>query len=151
MKPDFWHIQLHSTTKLPVEILHKILTEKQQIGLAEAWQNKKGDWAKDPDLFRNKMQVGDIVLVRSGRQPIALTQVTSDAFITEKNNPKEDWFELRRNIKVLAFYDDQAQKLMKNALKTYDKKYIQALGTLTFCAKESATKKFVEDWWVGIH
>src|SRR5699024_5907990 len=116
-----------------VKQIRQILTVKSVIGMATSWKNKNGKEVADPIQFKEEMKVGDIVLVRSGRQPIALVQLKSDAFITENTHSDLDWFGLRRKIEILSFFDSSAEEILQKSLTSYNKKYIQALGTLTRC------------------
>ncbi len=151
MERQFWHIQLHSDKKLPEQVLRTILEEKSVIGMAASWTNKRGEAVKDPKQFRDKMKIGDAVLVRNGRRPIALVEIAGDAFITADIDPESDWFPLRRKVKVLGFYDKKAEKILNDSLSKYGKKQIQTLGTLTLCSRPTATKDFIWSWWKYVY
>jgi 5-methylcytosine-specific restriction protein B len=143
---NYWHIQLHPDNRLSIETLISILKTKQVIGLGDSWNNKHDIPVNDPELFKNEMQIGDIIMVRDTITPVALVQIEGNAFI-EKNIDKDfDWFTLRRNVKILEFYDGSQEELLKHLLKKYDKNYIQAPGTLTKCQGSNATNDFIRLW-----
>ena len=72
---NFWHLQMHPNNKREFDapIILKILEEKGVIGVGF-------EVIDDLQLvqFKEEMQPGDIVVVRSGHSPIALVQITGD-------------------------------------------------------------------------
>lgn len=144
---NYWHIQLHPDNRLSVDTLIAILKTKLVIGLGDAWNDKNGNPNGAPEIFKNEMQIGDIVMVRDTITPVALVQIEGNAFLEQNTDDDFDWFNLRRNIKIIAFYDDYMADLMNNLLEKYDKSYIQAPGTLTKCQGNNATNDFIRDWY----
>ncbi|RTZ70841.1 MAG: hypothetical protein DSZ30_00035 [Aquificaceae bacterium] len=62
--------------------------------------------------FVHEMKLGDIVLVRKGKTPIALVEVISDYFMdNSKGEDGEPWFRHRRKVKVLGYFDEDKAKL----------------------------------------
>jgi predicted ATP-binding protein involved in virulence len=96
----YWHMQLHpDAPRFGLE--REILEKKQVIGLAD-WPEGKGQI----DQFKQAMTLGDIVLIKQGRRPIALVEVTGEYAYHKLVNKDLDWFPHRRNIKVIAFMDE---------------------------------------------
>jgi MoxR-like ATPase len=91
----FWHIQLHpgDKSKFTNEDLNFALNQGM-IGMGEGWDNDGGA----PDIFRDGVAIGDIVLIRQGG-PRALVEIVSDCF----SNPDTTniWFEIFRHVRVL--------------------------------------------------
>lgn len=143
---NYWHLQMHpgNRPKFNKEKLVHILQEKEVIGMGEAWTNQKGEAVSDPNLFKNHMQENDVVLIRSGSEPIALVQVTGKWYIQNNTNQDFDWFALRRPIKLLSVYKDSDHKLKDAILKEYGKNHIQAPGTLTTANNNNATNQFIK-------
>lgn len=92
----YWHMQLHPDNK---EWKHeeKLLNEKKLIGLGE-WENG----FSQINLFKNDMKIGDIVLIKRGAMPIALTKVTGE--VTELEGNDLDWFKYRREVEILEIF-----------------------------------------------
>ena len=116
---NFWHMQLHPNQAESGEWdrnkIAQILYEENVIGL--------GQWPEGEHQirqFRDDMNIGDVILIR-GDGPIALVQVTGDAEFLEKEFTDDnfDWFENRRTIKVLGFYQDYKEKLPSKLGKGY--------------------------------
>ena len=102
---NYWHMQLHPTdVKFSKDHLRRILIAKNVIGLGE-WAEGK---AQIHD-FKDKIKIGDVVAIKDGGSPIALVQVTSEAW--EEANPDLDldWFPYRRSIKILDLYRESDQ------------------------------------------
>lgn len=144
---NYWHIQLHPDNRLSVATLISILKTKQVIGLGDSWNDRNGNPTNAPEIFKNEMQIGDIVMVRDTITPVALVQIEGKAFLEQNTDEDFDWFKLRRSVKILAFYDDYMADLMKYLLEKYNKNYIQAPGTLTKCQGNTATNDFIRDWY----
>lgn len=148
---QFWHMQLHSDKKLSNDVIKYLVSEKSLIGMARSWKNKNGSLVQDPYQFKNVMKKGDVVLIRNGRLPIALVKVTGDVFLKNNTNENLDWFPLRRKVKLLSFFEEKAEEILKNTLSKFNRKQIQALGTLTLCSKPSATKTFIKTWYESLN
>ena len=69
-EPTFWHIQSNPDVSLGRKKVIDILEKTSLIGL----NFEKG--SSTYNNFKDRMQLGDIVLVRDGIQPIALVEVT---------------------------------------------------------------------------
>lgn len=130
----FWHMQLHpeDTKNFPPEKIRRILYDTSYIGL--------GNWeSSQVNDFKNRMTLGDIVAIKSGKTPIALVEVTGD--LEYKDNPNEDldWFDNRRKIKILDCKD------------TYGFSIPQPRGTLSICADPNKkTSIIINNWYDNI-
>jgi predicted ATP-binding protein involved in virulence len=98
-----------------------------------------GDWeAGESQIlsFNEEMEVGDIVLVRYGSQPIALVEVESDIF--DKGQDNHDmlaWFRYQREVKVLGYAPENS----------HDFPYPR--GTLKKAEDPSTpTYRYIEEW-----
>ena len=113
---NFWHMQLHPNDRQTFtnDLVKRIIQEKKVIGLGEAWKDKNGNDVDFPRQFSENMKIGDIVLVRHTINPIALVEVASDAWGANDDEIDEelDWFQLRRNIKILGFFSEEEQNIV---------------------------------------
>jgi len=136
---NYWHMQLHPSDShyFNTARVKRILEEKSLIGLGDE------DKIWDTD-FINRMKVGDIVAIKNGGEPIALVEIVSDYYRDDVVNPELDWFNHRREVKILDFYK-----------KDYNFVIPQPRGTLSICddldKKTSVTiinwhKKFLKDY-----
>mgnify|MGYP000994560024 CR=1 FL=1 len=128
----YWHIQLHPGNKeaFPPKKVIEILKKTSYIGL--------GDWEEGKKQINDfkKMNIGDIVAVKSGQTPVALVQVIGDYEYLNNTNRDYDWFENRRKVKVLDYYK-----------KEYDFHIPQPRGTLSLCADlTTETSKTIINW-----
>lgn len=146
MSVNYWHIQLHPDKRLDIETLKSILTDKQVIGMGDAWNNVKGNSVNDPKRFKDDMKIGDVVMVRDGSTPVALVKVTGNAYVEQNVDEEFDWFALRRKTELLGFYESEEKQLLNDTLKDYGKNHIQAPGTLTYCNGSNATNDFIVEW-----
>jgi len=130
----YWHIQLHNhNPKWNKE--KELLQTESLIGLGAL---KEGD--KQIEQFINEMKIGDIVLVRRGKKPIALVRIIGENETTEHNDTKLDWFEYRRKVEVL----DYANNKMPS--------FPQPRGTLTKLINEKTKSyKFIYKWYIQIY
>ena len=99
---NYWNMQLHPNDlnwNREVELLKK----HSVIGL--------GDWdeaAKQQPNFENVMQIGDYVMIKHGGSLVALVQVESDYYKKDEEDVDDLlWFQKRRKVKVLDWYNDQ--------------------------------------------
>ena len=145
---NYWHIQLHPNERLSNNDILFILKRKV-IGMGVSWQNNEKD-AEAPKVFQNQVNIGDVVLVRNGKTPIALVEISSDAYIynKEKNGDDGVWFNLRRHINILDYYADNQdiQRLLSKKLDDFNTNHIQATATLTRCNGNNATNNFIISW-----
>jgi 5-methylcytosine-specific restriction protein B len=89
-------------------------------------------------LFRDRMQIGDIVAVRTGQTPVALVSVLSDS----QEGPEEDllWFSNSREVHVLDWYSPEDDFIIP-----------VATGTLMVCSDTSKpTSKIIIGWYERI-
>jgi len=131
---NFWHIQLHpnNQAEFPREKVRKILEETHYIGMGE-WED---GWVYI-DQFKNVLKTGDIVLVRS-KGPLALVEVIGEPEKTLNPNVDFDWFENRRLIKVLQFFDNHIQEQI-------GKKVDGTFNPVTFASANSS--EFIKKWY----
>ena len=131
---NFWHIQLHpdNASEFPREKVRKILEETQYIGMGE-WEEGK----VYIDQFTNVLKSGDIVLVRS-KGPLALVEVIGEPEKTPDPNIDFDWFENRRKVKILQFFDEKVEEQI-------GKKVDGIFNTVTFASANSS--EFIKKWF----
>ena len=144
---NYWHMQLHPDDRLSIKTLTSILKTKGVIGLGDSWKDKNGNPNSAPEIFKTEMKIGDIVMIRDTITPVALVQIEGKAFLEKNTDEDFDWFNLRRNIKIIDFYDSHMADLKNQLLEKYDKSYIQAPGTLTKCQGTNATNDFIRNWY----
>jgi len=128
----YWHMQLHPDEKNWGRE-KELLETKSLIGL--------GDWDKgEPQVssFEKEMQVGDIVLIRYGSQPIALVEVESDMIDEgDDNHNKLAWFRYRRKVKVLDYASENSHD------------FPQPRGTLQRLVNQNTPSyKYIENWYL---
>lgn len=147
-----WHLQMHPSDnrKFNKDKLVQILEEKEVIGMGESWTNQKGEDVPDPTYFKRDMKKNDVVLIRDGSSPIALVQVKDNWYVENNTDDDLDWFRLRRPIKLLKIYGDNAKLLKDAALSDFGRKHIQAPGTLTLCNGNNATNQFIKKWYLQV-
>lgn len=126
----YWHMQLHPDEK-DWGREKELLETESLIGL--------GDWEKgEPQVssFKKEMQVGDIVLIRYGSQPIALVEVESDMIDEgDDNHNKLAWFRYRREVKVLDYAPENSHD------------FPQPRGTLQRLVNQNTPSyKYIEKW-----
>ena len=113
---NYWHMQLHPNN-LNWGKEKELLEKLSLIGL--------GDWEErisQQSDFENKMQIGDIVAIKRGESLIALVEVIGEyQYKNEVGDSDLDWFERRRNVKVLDWYNHEYNF------------FISPRGTLTRC------------------
>lgn len=147
-----WHIQLHQNLnkRLSSKQFRQIVEEKQVIGLGHPWKNKRGEFVPDSMRFQEEMAIGDIVMARDGKRPIALVEISSDVYEETQIDEDLDWFPIRRKVKLIEFYEErpELEDVLSKILKEGNKKQIQATGTLTKGSDLSkVTNQLIESWW----
>lgn len=147
---NYWHIQLHPDNRLSAKTLKDVIVTKKVIGMGSNWKDKNNNEVPDPKYFQNDMRIGDVVMVRDGSAPIALVEIIGEAFFENNTTSDFDWFDLRRNVELLGFYEDSDKIILRRILKDYNKNHIQAPGTLTFCNGKNATNDFIKEWHKAI-
>ncbi|PSL02239.1 AAA family ATPase [Cecembia rubra] len=131
---NFWHIQMNrglvNGSTLSQDQVLNMVKNKKIIGTGE-WKDKKQDQCKQ---FKENLNIGDIVMVRNGIQPLALVKVLGDSFPNKT-------YENERAIEPLSFFDFKLEK----KLGKYEG---QAQGTLTIINNRSSpTAKFILGWY----
>ena len=128
----FWHLQLHPNDRLGPEKTLQILEETGLIGLSDY---KGGADYRD---FKSVMKIGDIVLVREGKTPLALVEVTGQ--FQDINNPNQelDWFKQRRKIRILEIAAADRGDFPKH------------MGTLERLVGNTASRRYIEEWYKSI-
>lgn len=131
---NFWHIQLHpnNQSEFPRDKVRRILEKTQYIGMGE-WDEGK----VYIDQFTNVMKTGDIVLVRS-KGPLAIVEVIGEPERTPNSNDEFDWFENRRLVKVLQFFDEAVKDQI-------GKKVDGTFNPVTFASANSS--EFIKKWY----
>ncbi len=131
---NFWHMQMHQNNEKWDWAREKEVLEKTgYIGMG-VWVEDDPSNPQQTD-FETKMQIGDIVAVRRGKELIALTQVIGSYEYTEKVTDL-DWFKRRRKIKILDWYKNE-----------YNYK-VAWLGTLKRCSSPTAdTTINIKKWY----
>lgn len=130
---NYWHLQLHPDNKwdFPVPKILKILTETGYIGIGAGIKDKG-----QLNQFKEDLEIGDIVAIRSGQTPIALVEIIGDIEYEDEPNEDLDWFEYRRKIKVLDIYQPE-----------YGFHIPVAMGTFMICANHSRqTSQVIINW-----
>lgn len=127
---NFWHMQMHPDDKsFAVERIHAILEHHKIIGV--------GQWAEGEaviDDFINRMQVNDIVAIKTGKQLIALVQVIGGAYQVDDDDSDLGWINHRRPIRVLDWELD-------------DTDFSYPRGTLKICLDDNAeATKTIKNW-----
>ncbi len=126
----YWHMQLHpNDTEWERE---KELLEKRALigcGLLNDAQT---------NLFISELKIDDIVLIKRGKIPVALTKVVGDLEDAEKNNLNNlDWFRYRRKVKVLGWAKGSNQS-----------EFPSPRGTITKAIdKKSKSYKYIDNWY----
>lgn len=128
----YWHMQLHPSNQ-GFNKEKEILERKQVIGLGQ-WEAKGAK--SQINQFKNKMKIGDIVLIKNGATPIALVEVTGEAEYSDNVNKDLDWFRNRRKVKVL------------DILKEEKHDFPQPRGTLQKSINRyTPTYQYINNWY----
>lgn len=123
---NYFHIQLHPNNAIGVENVKRIL-EKAIIGV--------GSGNSDAAAFKSQPNIGDVVVVREGSTPIALVRIASDFYMEPNVDASLDWFDLRRKIEILQFYQGAGS-------------FPQPRGTFSICSDlTNATSTFIINWY----
>lgn len=131
---NYWHIQLHPDDNGTIsrDVVIRILQEKSVIGIGE-WDNGQGLVQQ----FENEMQIGDIVAVKDGSNPIALVRVTGNYWFERIVTDDFDWFPHRRNVEILDVYETN-----------YNFTIPQPRGTLSICRNlNTETAQIIIQWY----
>jgi predicted CopG family antitoxin len=134
----YWHIQCHPDEPDKAIYYAKKALEKEVIGLdvgpeytpEELYQKPLNEWSDDDfkhfkealkqksgkESFSETLKLfmeikqGDIVLVRGGATPVALTEVVSNYFFNKNVDDKTIWFRHRYKVKILDWYEKWEKK-----------------------------------------
>lgn len=131
---NYWHIQLHPDDNGTIsrDVVIRILQEKSVIGIGE-WDNGQSLVQQ----FENEMQIGDIVAVKDGSNPIALVRVTGNYWFERIVTDDFDWFPHRRNVEILDVYETD-----------YNFTIPQPRGTLSICRNlNTETAQIIIQWY----
>jgi len=137
----YWHMQLHPNNVINWEKEEELLKTQQIIGIDE----RENAQSKQ---FKEDIEKDDVVLIKRGKQPIALVQIVDDKLL-EHNQLNDDlnWFKFKRKIRILDFFNSQeeinfnipAYRLSKSVTRNSDLfKFIDAWY------KQVITKEYVE-------
>lgn len=125
----YWHMQMHPDDKsFADEHIYDILGNKKIIGLGQ-WDDGKSAIS----TFKYKMNVNDIVAIKTGSKLIALVQVIGGQYEVQNDNSEIGWIVHRRPIRVLDW--DLWGKTIPQPRKTIEK-----------CVSEVNTTKIIRDW-----
>jgi hypothetical protein len=156
----FFHIQLHpNVPKQSVEYAEKCLQYTKAIGrglgpIPRRLQGKplssflnddcqkimKNDpWQTASVKNERDLTRGDVGLVRGGRQPVALVEITGPDYFAEKDEPW-GWYQYRHPVRIIGWYDRDVTRWPKIRFK--------ASGPSTFqlLTGKSNTRRGVELW-----
>ena len=100
----YWHMQLHPKDDTYWNREKELLENYKIIGIEDTQNSQLNQ-------FNNIMSIGDIVLVKRGRKPLALVKVIGNV---DKSNLKDDitnWISFTREIEVLDFFDSETMKI----------------------------------------
>lgn len=130
---NFWHMQMHPNNKYWGKE-KEVIEQTGYIGM--------GDWEDDERQqadFEETMSIGDIVAIKKGGTLISLVRIEGVHEYIDKPNKNFDWFERRRKVKVLDWYDEN-----------YEFK-VSSRGTLTKCDmsnnSNAETNKSIKKWY----
>lgn len=140
---NFWHMQLHPGTESRSSYsradIKDILETYNVIGMDKEWDNDRGQ----PDLFRNHVKVGDIILIRKDG-PLALVEVTSDWY---DNKNTAVWFKMVRKIKVLSTEGAEKKQLFS---EQNEEKWNDGFFNLNTLQRANHSK-FIRAWYMQVH
>ncbi len=108
MKEIYWHIQMFLPQGRDGETIEsvKMLREQQPVIGTGEWDNQQCRRFKGLD--KNSLAIGDVVLVREGRRPLALCQITSDSFESKELEITKGYGNKHyRHVRVLTFCDPE--------------------------------------------
>ncbi len=127
-------MQLEPDEKLGIDKIKEILN-KNLIGMGVWEENKDGN--PQQTSFQKRMNIGDIVLIKSGKTAIGLVRVTSNYFETEPY-VEDIWFRRRRGIEILEIVDSNLQ----------NSDFPQSMGTLNIASDvKSDTYIYIDNWY----
>lgn len=129
----YWHIQMYKPygkdDEARVDSKKMLKREEPIIGTGE-WDNYQ---CKN---FKYKIKNGDIVLVRKGKEAIALCQIISDSF-TNKELTDEFLHKNFRRVKILAWAKDYKESPPSRLFSQ---------GTFSSCSNRTEQYKYINNW-----
>lgn len=136
----YWHLQMclpDGSGGVKIDSKQMLLEERPVIGTGEWNKPESNENNKQCRNFKdsnNGIKIGDIVLVREGRTPIALCKVTSECFTSSQL--AEKYININyRYVDVLEFYEG-------------DETFPQSRGTLQrLVAKDKDSWNFINKWY----
>lgn len=128
---QYWHMQIHPNDRsFADEMVYSILEHKKIIGL--------GQWSDGESIindFVSRMQVNDIVAIRTGQQLIALVQVIGGAYQVAEDDSEIGWIVHRRPIRILDWMLEKTE-------------FSHSRGTLKICRSADAeATKTIKGWY----
>ncbi|MFC2073765.1 AAA family ATPase [Campylobacterota bacterium] len=128
---NYWHMQLEpGENRLGADKVKEII-QNNIIGMG-TWDEK----SNQQNDFQKRMQIGDVVLIKSGQDVIALTKVVGDYY--EKDD-QDFWFNRRRAVDVLEIADETKPD------------FPQPMGTLNIASgKNTETYKYIDSWYCSV-
>ncbi len=137
---NYWHMNLHPTGEKGTNkwILDIVLSRTIGMGFWERNENEIEPAVKD---FITRVEVGDIIAVLNGTNPIALVKVISDCYIFDEQGDSLIWFTLRRAIKILCHKGecDYVKNLPQFPSRTKSLKIARDKSTDTY--------KYIDEWY----
>jgi len=126
---NYWHMQLHPND-INWDREKEVLENKNLIGVGDIEQENL-----QIKQFKKSIEIEDIILIRKGKIPVALVEVTGELEDIGENKFDElDWFRYRRKVKILDFAKEQDL-------------FPQSIGTLKkLISKNSKSYKYIENW-----
>ncbi len=123
--PNYFTMKMREGTKAPDdrEKVIDFLTQSGSIGIGEE------EFTTGAGTFLNDMQIGDIIVLRAGRGPVALLKVVSDSYEykSEGKFPAFDnWLAYARKVEVISWYEE--------FLRNNPDYFFDARGYLQTCA-----------------
>ena len=128
----YWHIQMYkplgNKNKARIDSKKMLKREEPIIGM--------GEWDNDQCKNFKTIEKGNIVLVRKGKEAIALCQIISDNF-TNKELTDEFLHKNFRRVKILAWAKDYKQP-------SNSRLFTQ--GSFSSCSNRTEQYKYINNW-----
>lgn len=137
---NYWHMNLHPTNEQGSDddIRKRVLSHTIGMGI---WN--RGN-VEDPQIsdFKNRVHIGDIVVVLNGRTPIAVVKIIGDWYESHCDTNEIVWFPLRRAIKILGISNGSDNDCFAN-IRMIPKTQTGTLGISSDI--NCATYKYIHD------
>lgn len=131
---NFWHISMHQPWGRNGGTIDSSLMLKEStpiIGTGE-WEDSQCYFFKDSDTQGRGLKIGDVILVREGKKPLALCSVEGPNFQDEKLEEQYHHHNFR-NVKILEWY---------KGIEPFP----QPQGTLQRLINKNPSMSFVKNW-----